>query len=48
VLSFLPEVIATLAYIFAGMKTQGAALLAHVEEEEMVSAPPKPRAQPWV
>ncbi|RLM00021.1 hypothetical protein CFD26_107463 [Aspergillus turcosus] len=48
VLSFLPEVIATLAYIFAGMKTQGAALLAHVEEEEMVSPPPKPRAQPWV
>ncbi|GIJ92532.1 hypothetical protein Asppvi_001810 [Aspergillus pseudoviridinutans] len=48
VLGFLPEVIAALAYIFAGMKTQGAALLAHVEEEEMVSVPPKPRAQPWV
>ncbi|THC93877.1 hypothetical protein EYZ11_006629 [Aspergillus tanneri] len=48
VLGFLPEVIATLAYIFAGIRTQGAALLAHVEEEEMVSVPPKSRAQPWV
>ncbi|KAL2022921.1 hypothetical protein VTK56DRAFT_4136 [Thermocarpiscus australiensis] len=48
VLGFLPEVIAALAYIFAGFKTQGAALLARVEEEEMVSVPPKPRAQPWV
>ncbi|GFF74390.1 hypothetical protein CNMCM6936_000548 [Aspergillus lentulus] len=48
VLGFLPEVIATLAYIFAGLRTQGAALLAHVEEEEMGPAPPKSRAQPWV
>ncbi|CAG8898776.1 unnamed protein product [Penicillium egyptiacum] len=47
VLGFLPEMIATLAYIFAGIRTQGAALLAHVEEET-VSVPPKPRAQPWV
>ncbi|RHZ53566.1 uncharacterized protein CDV56_103643 [Aspergillus thermomutatus] len=45
VLGFLPEVIATLAYVFAGMKTQGAALLAHVEEEMV---PAKPRSQPWV
>ncbi|KAH3100184.1 hypothetical protein KXW41_003558 [Aspergillus fumigatus] len=45
------EVIATLAYIFAGVKKQGAARLAQEEEEEgggkekeMVPAPPKPRA----
>ncbi|GFF49216.1 hypothetical protein IFM61606_04852 [Aspergillus udagawae] len=48
VLGFLPEVIAVLGYIFAGIRTRGAALLAHVEEEEMGSVPPKPRAQPWV
>jgi hypothetical protein len=48
VLGFLPEVIVTLVYIFAGFRTQGAALLAHVEEEEMGHAPPKSRAQPWV
>jgi hypothetical protein len=48
VLGFLPEVIVTLVYIFAGFRTQGAALLAHVEEEETVHAPPKSRAQPWV
>lgn len=29
----MPEVIATLAYIFAGVKTQGAARLAQEEEE---------------
>ncbi|KAH1270781.1 hypothetical protein KXV22_001848 [Aspergillus fumigatus] len=51
VLGFMPEVIATLAYIFAGVKKQGAARLAQEEEEEgggeekeMVPAPPKPRA----
>ncbi|KAJ5295487.1 hypothetical protein N7508_010308 [Penicillium antarcticum] len=48
VLGFMPEVIATLAFIFAGIRTRGAALLAHVEEEKVVSVPPKPRAQPWV
>ncbi|KAH2728487.1 hypothetical protein KXV39_005115, partial [Aspergillus fumigatus] len=34
VLGFMPEVIATLAYIFAGVKKQGAARLAQEEEEE--------------
>ncbi|KAL6232202.1 hypothetical protein BDW75DRAFT_247340 [Aspergillus navahoensis] len=47
VLGFLPEVISTLAYIFSGIRTQGAALLAHVEEE-VVTAEPKPRSHPWV
>ncbi|KAG2420409.1 hypothetical protein HFD88_005210 [Aspergillus terreus] len=46
VLEFLPEVIATLAYLFAGIRTQSAALLAR--DEEMVSVLPKRRAQPWV
>ncbi|KAF9890657.1 hypothetical protein FE257_005788 [Aspergillus nanangensis] len=41
VLGFVPEVIATLAFIFAGIKTQGA-------KEEILPAAPKPRAQPWV
>ncbi|KAL4888818.1 integral membrane protein [Aspergillus ambiguus] len=43
VLEFLPEVIATLAYIFTGIRTQGAP-----SEQEMVSVAPKRRAQPWV
>ena len=47
VLGFLPEVIATLSIILAGIKTQSAALLAHVDKET-VSRGPKPRAQPWV
>ncbi|KAJ5822848.1 hypothetical protein N7447_005188 [Penicillium robsamsonii] len=47
VLGLLPEVIATLACIFAGFRTQGAALLAHVEEEKVVSVPPKP-SKPWI
>ncbi|KAJ5201442.1 uncharacterized protein N7498_006105 [Penicillium cinerascens] len=48
VLRFLPEVFATLVCIFAGISTQGAALLAHVEEEKVISVPPKPLAQPWI
>ncbi|KAJ5123971.1 uncharacterized protein N7515_007796 [Penicillium bovifimosum] len=47
VLGLLPELIAALAFIFAGIKTQDAAPLAQVEEE-VVSAPPKSRAQPWI
>ncbi|KAL5360644.1 hypothetical protein BJX96DRAFT_175497 [Aspergillus floccosus] len=46
VLGFLPEVIATLVYLFAGIGTQSAAPLAR--DEEMVSVLPKRRAQPWV
>ncbi|KAJ6189014.1 hypothetical protein N7519_003922 [Penicillium mononematosum] len=42
VLGFLPEVIAALVCIFAGIRTQDAALLAYAEEEKVVSVPPKP------
>ncbi|KAJ5554877.1 hypothetical protein N7535_007320 [Penicillium sp. DV-2018c] len=47
VLGLLSELIAAIALIFAGIKTQGAASLAVAEEEEVVSVQPK-RSQPWV
>ncbi|KAK4868016.1 hypothetical protein LT330_007675 [Penicillium expansum] len=45
VLGFLPELIATILFIVAGIRTQGAAPMAKIEEERAVS---KQRAQPWI
>ncbi|EPS27172.1 hypothetical protein PDE_02115 [Penicillium oxalicum 114-2] len=48
VLSFLPEVIATLAFILSGFQTIRAPQLARLSQEDNSSLSPKRRAQPWI
>lgn len=47
-LAFLPELIATIAYVAAGLQTQGAAQLGDQDEGDDYSMPRKTQSAPWV
>lgn len=48
ILGFLPELIATIAFVAAGLSTQSASKLASEEESYDYTIPNKPQSAPWV